>query len=312
MSALGPFRGLLLDLDGTLVDSRAATEGAWRDWAYRVGLGEQADEIAASCHGVPSVQHVAAWAPHLDATVESAEIEGAQVVSDEPTPAVPGAAELLRILPQARTAIVTSGIPPLAHRRLLAAGLRPPPTMVCAGDVPEGKPNPAPYLLAAARIGVPPQECVVVEDAPAGITAGRAAGAQVLVVEHDARPLLADLRSARVLPERDAALALVEAVDLAPPEELAREGVIDDLDVAPLYGVRDWRTVPEPMVTDGWAALGSLSDAAFAALAPAWMAWTLRHPDHPSYAAEALAQALGDRPPSAVTDAWLLAMADWL
>ena len=312
MSAPGPFRGLLLDLDGTLVDSRAATEGAWCDWAQRVGLGEHADEIAETCHGVPSVQHVAHWAPSLDAAEESAAIEAAQVESREPTPAVKGAFELLRILPRTRTAIVTSGTPALARRRLRGAGLEPPPVMVCAGDVPEGKPNPAPYLLGAARIGLAPHECVVVEDAPAGIAAGRAAGAQVLVVEHDARPLLDGLRAARVVPELDAALAVVEAVRAPPPAELARPGVLDDVDIAPLADVEDWRDVPEPVITDGWAALGALSDEAFAAYAPAWMAWTLRHPDHPSFAAGALEQALRDRPSSPAADAWLGAIADWL
>jgi mannitol-1-/sugar-/sorbitol-6-phosphatase len=172
--------GLLLDLDGTLVDSRAPTEATWRAWAQRHGLDGEA--VARSCHGVPSLQHVAAWAPHLDAAAESAAIEAEQVAADEPVRAFPGAAELLRA--SNAVAIVTSGTPELARRRLRDAGLTAPEVVVCAGDAPRGKPAPDPYLLGAQLLGVAIAACVVVEDAPAGIAAGVAAGARVMAVAH--------------------------------------------------------------------------------------------------------------------------------
>ena len=181
---LRPFAALLLDLDGTLVDSRAPTEDAWRAWAVARGLAEQADEVAHTCHGVPSVQHVATWAPGLDAAAESAAIEAAQVDSDAPTAAFPGAAQLLTLLGADRVAVVTSGTPALAARRLAGAGLTAPAVLVCAGEAARGKPFPDPYLLGAERLGVSPQACLVVEDAPAGVQAGVAAGCQVAAVAH--------------------------------------------------------------------------------------------------------------------------------
>ncbi len=184
---LRAFRALLLDLDGTLVDSTAATEAAWRDWAFDRGLADHADEIARTCHGVPSLAHVAAWAPELDAAAESALVEAAQVASDAPTPAHPWARELLELMPAGRVAVVTSGTPELAAARLRGAGLEPPATMVTAGEAAQGKPAPDPYLLGASRLGVPPRECLVVEDAPAGVASGAAAGCQVVAVAHTHR-----------------------------------------------------------------------------------------------------------------------------
>jgi sugar-phosphatase len=181
---LKPYRALLLDLDGTLIDSRAATERVWRDWAFDHGLQDRADEVARSCHGIPSVQHVATWAPDLDAEAESRSIEAVQAASAEPTPPFAMAAELLALMPANRVAVVTSGTRELATARLASAGLTAPPTTVLAGEAARGKPAPDPYLLGAERLGVPPADCLVVEDAPAGVQAGLAAGCQVLAVAH--------------------------------------------------------------------------------------------------------------------------------
>src|SRR3954466_9510277 len=181
---LRPFRALLLDLDGTLVDSRGPTERAWRDWAFDRGLEASADEIARTCHGVPSVQHVATWAPSLDAAAESAVIEAAQVASTEPVTAFAMGAELLDLMPPGRVAVVTSGTPDLASTRMAAAGLTPPALMVRAGDVEHGKPGPDPYLRGAELLNLPPADRLGVEDAPAGVTSGLAAGCQVVGVAH--------------------------------------------------------------------------------------------------------------------------------
>jgi sugar-phosphatase len=173
-------KALLLDLDGTLVDSHAPTEAAWSAWGAAHGL--DGDEVARTCHGVPSVEHVRTYAPGLDAQAEADRIETAQAESDAATPAYEGAADLLRAAD--KVAIVTSATPALAAKRLRNAGLTAPAVMIRAGEVERGKPAPDPYLLAAERLGVDPADCVVVEDAPAGIAAGRAAGARVLAVTH--------------------------------------------------------------------------------------------------------------------------------
>jgi sugar-phosphatase len=173
-------KALLLDLDGTLVDSHGPTESAWKAWGDAHGL--DGDEIARTCHGVPSVEHVRNYAPDLDAEAEADRIETEQAESDAATPAFAGAADLLGAAD--KVAIVTSGTPALAAKRLSNAGLTAPAVMIRAGDAERGKPAPDPYLLAAERLGVDPADCIVVEDAPAGIAAGRAAGARVLAVTH--------------------------------------------------------------------------------------------------------------------------------
>jgi sugar-phosphatase len=173
-----------------LVESLAATEAAWREWGFAHGL--DGDRVAATCHGVPSVEHVAAWAPLLDASEEAAAIEAAQVELDVPAPAFDGARELLELLP-GRVAVVTSATLPLAHARLGRAGLPVPEVLVTPEAVQRGKPAPDPYLEAARRLGVDPADCLVVEDAPAGVAAGIAAGAQVVAVTttHEAAELAA-------------------------------------------------------------------------------------------------------------------------
>lgn len=186
---LRPFAALLLDADGTLVDSRAPTEAAWRAWAQEHGL--DAERVAATCHGVPSRRHVADWAPELDADAEARAIEAAQVDSGAPVAAFPGAAELLQALPAERVAVVTSGTPALVRRRFADAGFALPAALVTADDTERGKPDPEPYLAAARLVGAQPHDCLVVEDAPAGIVSAVAAGCQVAAVAqtHDAHEL---------------------------------------------------------------------------------------------------------------------------
>ncbi len=196
---------LLLDLDGTLVDSHDSTQAVWKAWGDAHGL--DGAEVARTCHGVPSAEHVATWAPDLDAAAEAERIEAEQVAADEPTPAFPGAAHLLRAAP--KVAIVTSGTPALAARRLETSGLTAPDVMVTAGEAPRGKPAPDPYLLGAERLGVDIADCVVVEDAPAGVAAGVASGARTFAVLHThAQDVLADAeRCFADLPALLAALA---------------------------------------------------------------------------------------------------------
>ncbi len=171
---------VLFDLDGVLVESREATERVWLAWARDNGIEE--DALRSAMHGVRSADVVRALRPDLDAVVESEELERRQAVDVEGLRAIPGAAAALRALKGDRVAVVTSGTRPLALARLAAVGIEPPAVMVFAGDVARGKPDPEGYLTAARRLGADPAEALVVEDAPPGIEAGRAAGMATVAV----------------------------------------------------------------------------------------------------------------------------------
>jgi sugar-phosphatase len=165
-------------MDGTLIDSTPAVQRAWRTWGERWGLG---DVFGAHEHGVPARAIVASHLPADRVDEGFAMIETMEVEDTTGIVVLPGAEALLAALPHDRWAIVTSCTAPLAAARMLATGLRPE-VLVTASDTARGKPSPDPYLEAAARLGVDPHDCLVVEDAPAGIAAGRAAGCSTLAV----------------------------------------------------------------------------------------------------------------------------------
>ena len=170
-------KAILADLDGVLVDSTASVEAVYGAWADRHGL--DAVSVLAFMHGVPSVDVVRAFAPHLDAVRESRALDRA--MAEAPGVVVlPGAVDLLTGGTPA--AVVTSSSAELAASRFAKTELPEPAVLVTADDVARGKPDPEPYLLAARRLGVPIADCVVVEDAPAGIESGVAAGATVVAV----------------------------------------------------------------------------------------------------------------------------------
>lgn len=173
-------RALLLDFDGVLVDSTAAVERAWTLWADERGLDR--DEILANAHGRRSADVIRLIAPDLDVASEAARIETREVDSAHTVSAFEGADTLLATLPARRWAIVTSGTRKLATARLQATGLPVPDVLVTADDVTEGKPSPDPYLLAARTLDVAAEDCVVIEDAPAGAQAARNAGMRAIAV----------------------------------------------------------------------------------------------------------------------------------
>ena len=176
-----PYRAFLFDMDGTLLNSMAAAERVWAAWARRHGLDVEA--FLGTIHGVRAIDTINRQAlPGVDAQAEARGITEAEIEDVEGVLAIPGAVAFLQSLPAHCWAVVTSAPKALALRRMHAAGLVPPAVMITAEDVASGKPDPACYLLGAQRLGVPIGECLVFEDAPVGIGAGEAAGADVLVV----------------------------------------------------------------------------------------------------------------------------------
>lgn len=171
---------LLFDMDGTLLDSRACVERTWRAWCARHRL--DTDEVLRVSHGRRNEETIRTVAPHLLCAEELAALARAQEQSRDGIVAIRGASGLLAGLAPYTWAVVTSAWRRLAEIRLRCAGLPAPAVLVTADDIVRGKPAPDGYLRAAARLGVDPGACVVVEDAPAGVAAAKAAGMRVIGV----------------------------------------------------------------------------------------------------------------------------------
>jgi mannitol-1-/sugar-/sorbitol-6-phosphatase len=169
---------VLFDMDGVLIDSTPAVARVWRNWALEHGFDPE--EVVRRAHGRPSLTTVSEFLPHADHQAENREVERREIEDLQGVVVLPGAAELLRALPADRWTIVTSCTRPLAEVRLKAARLPVPARMVTSNDIRNGKPAPDPYLKGAAKLGFPPADCVVVEDVPAGIRSGKAAGSRVI------------------------------------------------------------------------------------------------------------------------------------
>lgn len=169
---------ILFDLDGVLVDSTGSVAEEWRLWSDENKV--DVATVLRIMHGRRTVEIVRHVAPHLDAEAEARKIEQSGAEHQENIKAMPGALELLRSMPAARWAVVTSGTRYVATARLQHTNLPMPRVLVAADDVTRGKPEPEPYLKGAAGLGIKPAECLVVEDAPAGIESAHACGMKVI------------------------------------------------------------------------------------------------------------------------------------
>ncbi len=209
---------ILFDLDGVLIDSTTSVSRVWRAWAVERGLDPE--HVIHNIHGRPTEASVRYVAPHLDAAIETPLIEQREINDTEGVAAIPGAKALLAQIPDKSWCIVTSGTRKLATSRIAVGGLPTPDVFVTFDDITHGKPHPEPYLTGAAKLGVSPAECLVFEDAPAGIEAAKAAGMQVIGVpstygperltQADAICRGLDHISVRISPRLDAAGSLLE------------------------------------------------------------------------------------------------------
>lgn len=169
---------ILFDLDGVLCDSTQSVDREWREWAARKGV--DGDAVMAVAHGVRTIEVIRQVAPHLDADVEAAAIESHEAHDQRGVTVMPGALALVNSIPTGRWGVVTSGSRLLATNRLRHCALPIPDVLVTSDDVVNGKPDPEPYVKGAAGLKFVPAECLVIEDAPAGIQSAHAAGMKVL------------------------------------------------------------------------------------------------------------------------------------
>lgn len=175
------YAGFLFDMDGTILTSAASAERVWGAWAENHGLDPV--RFLPTMHGSRGIDVIRRLnLPGIDPEAEDAKITAAEMQDLDGIEPIPGAADFLASLPLERWAIVTSSVKALALRRLEAAGLPRPRFMVTGEDVTVGKPDPQCYLAGADRLGIDANSCLVFEDVAAGVQAGEAAGADVLVV----------------------------------------------------------------------------------------------------------------------------------
>jgi sugar-phosphatase len=196
---------ILFDLDGVLVDSTGSVDRQWRIWARERKIDEE--KVIAIAHGVRAVEVVRAVAPHLDPAEEVRGLEQHEADDRDGVAVMPGAVDLVRSIPTGRWCVVTSGSRRLATARLQLAGIPIPEIMITADDVIHGKPDPEPYLKGADGLGFDPKQCLVIEDAPAGIRAAHAREMKVIA--------LTSTYVASALTEADAIVAKLQQLHLS-------------------------------------------------------------------------------------------------
>ena len=173
-------QAILFDMDGTLVDSTLCVERHWQDWATKHSLNPE--KILKISHGRPTIDTIRLVAPYLDAEIEARQLDESQASNLAGVVAVAGANELLASLPRKKWAIVTSANQKIATNRLLHVDLSFPEHLITTDDVEQYKPDPEGYLKAARSLKVEPEFCIVVEDAPVGLQAAKAAGMKSIAV----------------------------------------------------------------------------------------------------------------------------------
>jgi sugar-phosphatase len=192
-------RGLLFDLDGTLIDSLHAVDRAWSTWALRHGLAPA--DVLPLIHGRRSIESIRAILPEADAEAEDLVLRQIESSDTHGVHALPGAADFLRGLPPDRWGVVTSGTSDVARARLQATGIPVPSACVFGEDVMYGKPHPEPYLLGALHLGLDPDDIIAFEDTSAGLQSIAAAGMRAVAVSFPYDPVIYDYRRVTVRTE---------------------------------------------------------------------------------------------------------------
>ncbi|WP_193241453.1 HAD-IA family hydrolase [Streptomyces phaeolivaceus] len=199
-------RALLLDMDGTLVNSDAAVERVWRRWAERHGLdGAEIMKVVHGRQGYATMAVLLPERPMAENLADNTRMLAEETADVDGVVPIPGAPEFLASLVSGGVphALVTSADVALSTARMAAAGLPLPELRVTAESVGASKPDPEGFLKGAAELGVAPGDCVVFEDSEAGIAAGRAAGMRVVGIgeragAHGPDVVVPDLTSVRV------------------------------------------------------------------------------------------------------------------
>jgi mannitol-1-/sugar-/sorbitol-6-phosphatase len=207
-------RGILFDMDGVLISSTAADERCWLRWAKHHDM--EGTFSLQSTHGRRALDTLRALRADLDPVVEQRRLEDYDAEDHSGLIILPGVEKLLASLPADRWTIVTSATVRLLEGRLANAKLPMPVALVSADKVVNGKPHPEPYLTGAKLLGLAPADCLVIEDSPAGVASGKAAGSKVLAVlsSHPQSELIgadwfvASLEEVSVAPQPDGTLSI--------------------------------------------------------------------------------------------------------
>ncbi len=173
-------KAVLVDLDGTLIDSAPHILRVWARWAQRSGIPQET--VLSAIHGRRGIDTIRLVAPWLPAESEQAALEAEEISQMRDVRLYPGAIELMEKLRDYPLAIVTSGSRLVAEARLKHVGIPIPSVLICGDEVEAGKPAPDGYILGARRLGMEPVDCAVIEDSPVGVEAGKAAGMRVIAV----------------------------------------------------------------------------------------------------------------------------------
>jgi mannitol-1-/sugar-/sorbitol-6-phosphatase len=212
-------QGILFDMDGILISSLGSVERSWAQWARMRGIDpEHSLRIA---HGRRAIDTLAELRPDLDSEAELKIVEDLEIADNDGLSVLPGVFDLLSAVPRNRWTVATSATERLARARLAAVGIPVPDRLVTANQVTRGKPDPEPFLAGAALLGLPPEACVVLEDSPSGVRAGRAAGCTVIATTfshsaealHAAQYLVNDLTDVQARQEEDGLLLKLTPLD---------------------------------------------------------------------------------------------------